>query len=355
MSKMPRCVELCPISIIGLSIFTILSLTAPTYADTEKTKVPPNSNSISNGLPLESLQAQMPPPEVRSLEVQKIKGTVTVNGRPARLGDRLVRPGDEIETGSDSKVKLRINDYIGSIELSENTKVRLQILSGASVNNQVTEVFVDRGQVRLAIASSVARQFRGDGELQTEEQIVAALNPLLELAQDSEDLEEQPEEEEEEEELEQDNTTSDAPVRVRTPRGVAGVRGTAFGVNVGPNGKTGVQTIEGAVGVGGRNREVAANTGANAVINPGSIPIVNPTTPRLATMRLRSIFRSNSRTTRFLGQVEPMDLVFINDVPIETDADGKFDVTLPMPPSGRFRFVVRGPSVRERVYVISVL
>lgn len=336
--------DLSPISIIGLSIFTILSLTAPTYADTEKTRVPPNSNSISNGLPLDSLQAQMPPPEVRSLEVQKIQGTVTVNGRPGRLGDRLVQPGDEIETGSDSKVRLRINDYIGSIELSENTIVRLQVLSGSSFNNQVTEIFVERGQVRLAIASSVARQFGGAG--QSEEQIVAGLNPLLELAQDSE---------ESEDELEQDNTTSDAPVRVRTPRGVAGVQGTAFGVNVGPNGKTGIQTLDGAVAVGARNREVVANAGANAVINPGSEPLLNPTTPRLATLRLRSIRRRNGSNVRLIGQVENLDLVFIDDRLVETDAEGKFDVTLPVPTSGRFRFVVRGPSVRERVYVISVL
>ncbi len=340
--------DLSPISIIGLSIFTILSLTAPTYADTEKTRVPPNSNSISNDLPLESLQAQMPPPEVQSLEVQKIQGTVIFNGMPAKLGDRLVRPGDEIETGSDSKVKLRINDYIGSIELSENTIVRLQVLSGSSFNNQVTEIFVSRGQVRLAIASSVARQFGGAGP--SEEQIVAALNPLLELAQDSEELEEPPEEEE----LEQDNTTSDAPVRVRTPRGVAGVRGTAFGVNVGPNGKTGVQTLDGAVAVGARNREVVANSGAHAVINPGSEPVLNPRTPRVATLRLRSIRRRNGRNVRLMGQVENLDLVFIDDRLIETDAEGKFDVTLPAPPNSRLRFVVRGPSVRERVYVITV-
>jgi len=341
--------DLSPISIISLSIFTIVSLTTPTYADTGKTRVPPNSNSISNGLPLDSLQAQMPPPEVRSLEVQKIQGTVTLNGRPASLGDRLVRPGDEIETDSDSKVKLRINDYIGSIELSENTIVRLQVLSGSSANNQVTEIFVERGQVRLAIASSVARQFGGAG--QSEEQIVAALNPLLELAQDSEELEEQPEEQGEEEE---DNTTIDAPVRVRTPRGVAGVRGTAFGVNVGPNGKTAVQTLDGAVTVGARNREVVTNAGAHAVINPGSEPVLNPRTPRVATLRLRSIRRRNGRNVRLMGQVENLDLVFIDDRLIETDAEGKFDVTLPAPSSGSFRVVVRGPSVRERVYVISV-
>lgn len=346
MNKIPRTLNWSSISIIGLSIFTILSLTAPSYANSQKTTVQPSSNRITNNLPLDSLRAQLPPPEVRSLEVQKIQGTVIFNGRAAQLGDRLVQVGDEIETGSHSKVRLRINDYIGSIELSENTKVKLQILSGSSVSNQVTEIFVDRGQVRLAIASSVAEQFRGHRQRPTEEQIVAALNPLVELAQNSEE-EQQPKED-------LDNSTSDAPVRVRTPRGVAGVRGTAFGVNVGPNGKTGVQTLDGAVEVRARNQEVISNAGTNAVINPGSPPTLNPNTPRLATLRLRSIRKNNGSRVRLVGQVENLDLIFIDDRPIETDAEGKFDVSLPIPTSGRFRVVVRGPAVRERVYVIPV-
>ncbi len=49
-----------------------------------------------------------------------------------------------------------------------------------------------------------------------------------------------------------------------------------------------------------------------------------------------------------------MDLVYINDRPIQTDAEGNFDFIGRLPLSRRLQVTVRGPSVRERYYVIAV-
>lgn len=266
----------------------------------------------------------------RSLELVSFTGNVTIKGRPVKIGDRLLAGSDEISTANGATARLLIDNNIGSVELAENTTLKINSLEGG--NDPVTSFFVSRGRVRLSIARHAtlpADTPRADTST------VASLIPVNDLAQ-------------------QNNSARRSRVRVETPEGVAGVRGTSFGVSVGPNGKTSSDSIDGSVGVAGSQQEVILNKNYWSTILPGQQPTAAKLNPTLAALRVRSLSRLGSRTFRFSGQVDPMDLVYINGEAIITDAEGKFRVEGTMPTSRRLTVVVRGPSVRERVYEIPV-
>lgn len=149
-------------------------------------------------------------------------------------------------------------------------------------------------------------------------------------------------------------TARTAPVKVRTPRGVAGVRGTSFGVNVGPNGKTGIDTIDGSVAVAGKEREVIVDAGYWATIDEQGEPTLVKLNPETSTLALNKVLRVGAQNFRLSGQVQPMDLVYINGESIATDSQGRFKVGGALPLNRRLTIVVRGPSVREKRYEIVV-
>lgn len=277
----------------------------------------------------------------RGLRVEELKGTVTINGRPAQVGDRLTAEGDELVTGKNSTARLRIDSYIGVVEVAERTTVQIQTLAGdVGIDpNQVTAIAVPAGRVRLSIARSVARPTSVRGEAETTQ--VAALNTVTGLGK-IDDI------------AQESSSASASPVRVRTPAGVAGVSGTSFGVDVGPIGKTGVDTVDGIVAAEAQGTQVLVNAGFFTVIEPGKAPTTPQKTPPLSDLRRFHVFKLGPRTVRVTGQVDPMDLLYINDRAIQADGNGKFKAIVPMPASRRVRIVVRGPSVRERHYNIAV-
>ncbi|OCR01866.1 hypothetical protein BCD67_05055 [Oscillatoriales cyanobacterium USR001] len=181
-----------------------------------------------------------------------MRGNVTIKGQSLKVGDRKSVSDNEIVTGNNSTATLEIDNYTGIIELAENTAVKIENLS-TDPTNPVTAIFVSRGRVRLSIAKFVSKSAASNTSNQPSEIQIAGLSNLTgigeinELAQGTK--------------AQGTNSAKNAPVRVRTPRGVAGVRGTSFGVNVGPDGKTGVDTIDGSVGIFGTSKEVAVNAG----------------------------------------------------------------------------------------------
>lgn len=277
----------------------------------------------------------------RGLRVEELKGTVTINGRPAQVGDRLTAERDELVTGKNSTARLRIDSYIGVVEVAEYTTVQIQTLAGnVGIDpNQVTAIAVPEGRVRLSIARSVARPTSVRGEAESTQ--VAALNSVTGLGK-LDDI------------AQESSSASASPVRVRTPAGVAGVSGTSFGVDVGPIGKTGVDTVDGVVAAEAQGTQVLVNAGFFTVIEPGKAPTTPQKTPPLADLSRFHVLKLGPRTVRVTGQVDPMDLIYINDRAIQADGDGKFQTIVPMPASRRVRIVVRGPSVRERHYNIAV-
>ncbi|NES95076.1 MAG: FecR domain-containing protein [Desertifilum sp. SIO1I2] len=276
-------------------------------------------------------------PIARGLTVEELRGTVTINGRVAQVGDRLSAIGDTITTGPGSTARLRFDSNIGVAELAENTTVRVEVLTGGTA--PISELFVTEGRVRLSISRFVSQGFLRSAGEENQSWEIASLDPQIafadELAQASQ----------------QTASATTSPLRVRTPAGVAGVRGTSFGVNVGPTGKTGVSTLDGAVGANAEDFEVLVNPGFSSTISPGQPPTEAIETPRLSTLRVINATRVGVNSVRLSGQVDPMDTVFVNNRPVPTNPDGSFNSYVE-PVGGRLRVVVRGPAVRERHYTI---
>ena len=277
----------------------------------------------------------------RSLEIQEIRGTVTFKGRPAAVGDRLLAPGDEIITGPDSTARLAIDNNTGIVEVAEKTAVRISDLSSTSGEND-TAIFVSRGRVRLSIGKTAAQTAAAQTSAIILPSQIAALNTFSQIAESSQIA--QPK-----------KSPRTAPVRVETPQGVAGVRGTSFGVSVGPDGKTAVETIEGSVGVSGKNdSEVVVNRGNATEIFPETPPAPPSASPRLAELKVRSLSRLGGNIYRLSGQINPIDIIYVNNQAIKIDREGKFKIQGILPPSRRLKIVVRGSSVREKHYNLAV-
>lgn len=301
--------------------------------------LPTGSNSPKN---LASLAANPSPAETikaqgtasgRSLEIREIRGTVTFKGRQAVVGDRLLVPGDEIITGPNSTARLAIDNNIGIVEVAENTAVKISSLSG----EKDTAIFVSLGRVRLSIGKTAATTPAANTSTIIPPNQIASLNTFSGLGKLNQIAQ-------------QKSSARTAPVRVETPEGVAGVRGTSFGVSV-SEGKTAVETIEGAVGVSGRtDSEVVVNAGSATTIFSQTPPVAPSASRRLAQLKVRSLFRLSGDIYRLSGQINPIDLIYVNDEAIKIDREGKFSIQGMLPPSRRLKIVVRGPSVTERYY-----
>lgn len=277
----------------------------------------------------------------RSLEIKEIRGTVTFKGRPAVVGDRLLAPGDEIITGPDSTARLAIDNNTGIVEVAEKTAVRISDLSSTSGEND-TAIFVSRGRVRLSIGKTAAPTAAAQTSTIILPSQIAALNTFSQIAKTSQIAQ-------------QKKSPRTAPVRVETPQGVAGVRGTSFGVSVAPDGKTTVETIEGAVGVSGNNdSEVVVNAGSATAIFPQTSPLAPSASPRLADLKVRSLSRLGGNIYRLSGQINPIDIIYVNNQAIKIDREGKFKIQGILPASRRLKIVVRGSSVREKHYNLAV-
>ncbi len=337
---------LAVLSIMGEAIAQPIS-SSPKQLSTTSNLIPtdniPTTQSILSDLSLSSpvdptITAQGN--STRSVLIREVRGHLTIKGQSVKVGDRLSVSDNEITTDNNSTATLEIDNYIGIIELAENTTIKIESLSPDSIKSDAG-IYVVRGRVRLSIAKFVSKNSTSSSSNQSNETRIASLSNLTGIGEINQ--------------LAQTTTSAkNAPVRVRTPRGVAGVRGTSFGVNVGPNGKTGVDTIDGSVGVLGTSKEVAVNAGYWSIINPEGEPTVTKVNPTLSTLRIRSLSRLGSRNFRMLGQVQPMDLLYVNGQAIVTDADGKFRIEGELPSGRRVKIVVRGPSVRERIYELAV-
>ncbi|MEG4585283.1 FecR domain-containing protein [Microcoleus sp. MOSTC5] len=310
--------------------------------------LPTNSQSpknpatvAANSSPAETIKAQGTAVG-RSLEIQEIRGTVSFKGRPAVVGDRLLAPGDEIITGPDSTARLAIDNYTGIVEVAEKTTVRISDLSSRAGGEKDTAIFVSRGRVRLSIGKTAATTPAANTSTIIPPNQIAALNTFSGLGKSSQIAQ-------------QKSSAKTAPVRVETPEGVAGVRGTSFGVSVG-EGKTAVETIEGAVAVSGSSSdsEVVVNGGNATTIFPQTSPVAPSASPRLAQLKVRSLGRLSGNIYRLSGQINPINIIYVNNEAIKIDRNGNFKIQGILPPSRRLKIVVRGPSTTERHYSIAV-
>ncbi|MTJ15026.1 FecR domain-containing protein [Anabaena sp. UHCC 0187] len=242
----------------------------------------------------------------RWIEVRRTTGQVTYSRgqtlQPARKGIRLQSVGDTISTGSGSSAELAIDIGTGSIKVSENTKIKISKLQTGTQGGRVTELQVTTGQVRLQ------------------------LRPLNNPA---------------------------SRVEIHTPAGIAGVRGTTFGVSVQDNGITGVATQKGSVATTAQGQTVLVNGGFQNLTIPGeppSAPIPLQEDTRLNISKLAA----NGNQVQIIGTVDAVNLLIISQQRQNIDPNGKFDITVPLPPNRRVKAVVVTPLGKQQLYELAV-
>ena len=254
---------------------------------------------LTFAIPLLARDIQLP--ASRFVEVRQIRGTVTYQGRPARVGDRLTSPGQQIVTGRQSSAVLTVDTGIATINVAELTTIQVQNLSMAANGGRITRLSVPRGQARIQA------------------------RPL---------------------------TNSNSRLEISSPAGVTGVRGTEFGVGVGPNGKTGVSTLEGAVATTAKGRTVTVNGGYSSLVFPGDPPTPPKLTQENLKYELISLSAIDRNRVRLICTVDPLNLVFLNDQPLEMDKTGRVDTVVPRPANAEYRVVVRSPLGKEELHMI---
>lgn len=302
----------------------------------------PENFSFTENFPLENYLSETDSLIAQAtsvLRIEEIRGTgiATINGRPVTVGSTL-ETGEELVTGENTTVRFRIEGRGGSIEVAEFSRFIVGNLASGAIDLEILE-----GRATFALPSLSETNSAGLENFLT----AATGQKTLESPDISHNLDDSPA-------IAQNSARGNYNFRVRTPTGVTGVRGTAFGVDVGPNGQTGVSGVSGTVVAAAQDREQSVNGGQYVVITPNTPPtLVEPTPPQAKLKALVHQTRGGNRV-RVFGQVDRLDLVYINGQAIETDPDGKFAVILDRPTNRLLRFVIRGPAIRERVYEIPV-
>ncbi|MCT7970008.1 FecR family protein [Laspinema sp. D1] len=262
------------------------------------------------------------------MRVESVRGSVTFEGRPIQVGDCFQPAIGTWIAPENSSARLRFDNFRGSLEMDEISEFEIESLAEGNV-----DLFVRQGQVRFSLGR-LTRDLASelDGEAIAMKTLPFSLEDPL-LTQDR---------------------TGDSPFRVRTPTGVAGVRGTSFGVDVGPNGQTGVRTVDGSVSATALGQEVLLGNGQFTVIAPGLAPTAPQPIPAESKLELLVTQPRGSSRVLIHGKIDSPDILLLNGEPVVTNPDGSFSLLIPRPASRRLRFVVRGPAVRERVYSIPV-
>jgi hypothetical protein len=263
------------------------------------------------GLALPTLAQQSLPVRVdRWLAIAQMAGQVTftqgTRSRSAQIGDRLQAVGDGITTGSASTAVLAVDTGIGSVQVSSDTQVRVQAMSIAPNNGRITRLLVPRGQVRLQL-----RPFTNPGSR----------------------------------------------MEIETPAGTSGVRGTEFGLNVQPDGKMAIATLEGSVATSAEGETVLVRGGFQNLTLPGESPL--PPTPLTNSTeldyRIDRLIENNIRRVRLVGRVDPVNIVRVGDTPQVTDRNGLFSVVLPATSRLHLQVTVITPLGKQQVYELALL
>ncbi|MEG3841812.1 FecR domain-containing protein [Microcoleus sp. herbarium14] len=254
---------------------------------------------ITFALPLLAREIQLP--GSRWVEVQQIRGTVTYQGRPAKVGDRLTTAGQQISTGKQSSAVLAVDSGIATITVAELSTVQVKGLSVAVGGGRVTLLSVPAGLARVS-----ARRL----------------------------------------------TNPNSRLEINSPAGVVGVRGTEFAVGVGPEGKAATVLFEGKVDASAQGRTVKIEKGYASVTFPGIPPTPPQAFKENMNYELISLSVISQNKVRCICTVDPLNLVYLNDQPLKMDRTGKIDEVVPRPANSDYWLVVRSPVGNEVSYEI---
>ena len=227
------------------------------------------------------------------------------NRRASRSGDRLESVGDGVVTGQRSTAVLEVDTGIGFIQVAENTHIRVRSLAYAPDNGRITVLEVPYGQARLQL-----RPFTHRG----------------------------------------------SNLEIFTPAGVSAVRGTEFGVSIQPNGKTGLATLSGAVTSTAQGQRVFVPGGFQNFTLPGeapsaAVPLSDSTELRY---QLERRIQAGLRSLRFIGKVDPVNLVLVDSKPQTTDRNGEFSLLLPAVSRQALQITVVTPLGRRQIHDVLI-
>jgi len=242
----------------------------------------------------------------RWLEVRHPIGQVVYShgrkSQPARNGMRLTTIGDAINTKQNSSAVLAIDIGSGFINVSENTSVNIQKLLTGKNGERITQLEVKSGQVRLQI-----RKF----------------------------------------------THVASQLEIRTPAGIAGVRGTMFGVNVQHSGKMSVATLKGNVATSAQGQTVMVKAGFENITIPGEPPSTPVPLEENTDLDIHQL-TAHAGQARIIGSIAPVNLLVIAKQPQNTDRNGKFDLTIPLVANHRIEAVVVTPLGKKQIYELAI-
>lgn len=216
----------------------------------------------------------------RWLRIERISGDVTTltgQRKSASVGDYLSSIGHGLITGQRSTAHLAIDDGIASVAVAQNTQMTIQQLSLLRDGSRVTILDVSRGQARFQV-----RRFTHP-------------NSRLEL---------------------------------RTPSGVAAVRGTTFGTSVNQDGQTNIATIEGQVEASAQDVRVPINAGMTAIIYPGEAPSAARPLDRELDIRWED-YEWRGESFYMAGYVDAANRVEVNNQDVSLNRVGYFEQTIP--------------------------
>ena len=278
---------------------------------------------VLSSTPLHSQTVQNAETE-RWLEIERVYGNVTVENRTsleeaesreAQVGDRLSQSGDTLTTAQDSTSTLAIDSAIGRVQMAQDTHLLVDQLGIQADGARITLLDITRGQVRVQ-----ARRFT---------------NPNTRL-------------------------------EIRTPSGVAAVRGTDFGVSINPSGTMAIATESGAVEVNGNTDAPGAGAGADnfgdtsVMVYPGYMSTIAPgeapSPPRLIDRRLDiEILRQSFSGSRvhLKAKVDPANSVLFEGEEVVMDKEGIITTSVALHHSV-LKVVVRNPmgDTREHFFWI---
>lgn len=218
------------------------------------------------------------------LEVRKTQGRVILTTSPpavARVGDRLTKIGDALETGPNSSAILRLDQGIGTINVAEKTSLRIRRLGRLRSGARVTTLDLIQGQVRLNV-----RKFH---------------NPYSRLD-------------------------------IRTPAGVAAVRGTEYGISLDEDERMVVATESGLVTAAAQGKTVYLEPDFGSRLRPNEPPSSPQRLDRELWLKLDGT-EINDRQLYVSGQIHPLNSVRVVGLDVPLDDSGRFETSLPLPDS----------------------
>ncbi len=238
------------------------------------------------------------------LEVQRLQGRVMIQtsaARQAKLGDRLTKPGDVVTTGPGASTVLKVDNRIGTVQVAQNSELRIRQLGVLRNGGWITTLNLDRGQARLKVDKRIMPR-----------------NSIFE---------------------------------VHSPSGVAGVRGTNFGVMLNPQNRLVVGTEEGLVEASAEGETVALKANFGSALFPGEPPLPPLELDRKLELNLVEVeFRQGQLWLS--GNIYPLNTVFASDQELAVDKNGAFGQLIPIPSGDRLPLKVTNSVGEEQGYLI---